>query len=72
MLKTLVTLGFGGTIYLYMMYQVGEDTSWIHSFQQELSKSPLSINFIEYEVPEPYGKKISLNVLIYLCIISHF
>ena len=57
LLKTLVTVGYDGLIYLYLLSRAGEDTSWTIEFQQQLSKAPLSITFIEYEVPEWYGKR---------------
>jgi hypothetical protein len=43
MLRTLVSVGFKGQVYLYMMNQVGESFDWSSAFRQELSQSPLSI-----------------------------
>lgn len=37
------------------MNQVGEDSGWVHDFTKELTRAPLSIDFISFEVPESYA-----------------
>ena len=55
MLQTLVYNNFKGPIYVYFMREVnGHNIDWADEFKSELSKSPLQLTFIDYEVPEYY------------------
>ena len=57
MIRTLVAVEFTGDVYIYLMRRVGENPSWgDDAVKDELSKSPLSLIFIDLEVTEEYSK----------------
>ena len=56
MIRTLVAVEFTGDVYIYLMRRVGENPSWGDAVKDELSKSPLSLIFIDLEVTEEYSK----------------
>ena len=50
MLRSLIAVQFKGPVYIFLMKQSGEDTYWITEFKEELSKSPLLLRMIDFEV----------------------
>lgn len=50
MLRTLVSVNFQGPVYIFLMKIVGENTDWIAECREELSKSPLQLHMIDFEV----------------------
>jgi hypothetical protein len=51
MLRSLIAVQFQGPVYIFLMREVGEtDIDWIAEFEDELSKSPLSLHMIDFEV----------------------
>lgn len=51
MLRSLIAVQFKGPVYIFLMKQSGEDIQWITEFKEEISKSPLSLRMIDFEVP---------------------
>ena len=51
MLRSLIAVHFKGPVYIFLMKQSGEDIQWITEFKEELSKSPLSLRMIDFEIP---------------------
>jgi hypothetical protein len=50
MLRTLIAVQFKEPVHIFLMKEMGEDTGWITEFKEELSKSPLSLHMIDFEV----------------------
>jgi hypothetical protein len=50
MLRTLIAVQFQEPVHIFLMKEVGEDNGWITEFKEELSKSPLLLHMIDFEV----------------------
>jgi hypothetical protein len=50
MLRSLIAVRFQEPVHIFLMKEVGEDSGWITEFKEELSKSPLLLHMIDFEV----------------------